>query len=154
MPSFLLTKFGQCSSCMRKAFVIGLGAWMVALASILFGAPSLITFGALAGAGILSVLWIVHLIAYSKRVVAWKHQRNTEASVLSRRGSMLLFARSLGLAVLLSASPFRAFADGACGAENCPPCGRPVYVDGRVDHCDICHSCVDQNGNPCGGQTC
>ena len=97
--------FGSCPVCMRWAFRTALGAWLLLAIVTLLRAPWLLAAIAMAAGG-LSLLWLTHLFAYSRKIaLAFKK------SATGSREAWPLFARSLGVAIALSVVSRRISAD-------------------------------------------
>lgn len=145
---------GACPTCLRMAFRTAMIAWaLVAICSIL-GAGSAVLTTAYMGATGLTILWLMHLLVFSKKVTVATTLR-PESISSSRRATLHYFPRALAFAAFVSAAPKQALAQsyGCCSCEGCPPCYRPI--NGGRDGCIKCHSCDNGQGIfNCGGQTC
>jgi hypothetical protein len=145
--SRLTTHIGTCGKCMRQAFLAAAMAWCLclpaALASSLsgFSAPIVI---ALALAGLLTALWLLHIVVFGTRIALYTRGKNEPASTVeaatatahrSRRAVFSLLAKAIGGMVLATAIPSRiSYAYGNCNDPNFYPCSITACVPSGSDN--------------------
>jgi hypothetical protein len=144
---------GSCSLCIRKAFLTACGAWSLSLFCYILWQTAF--FYSVVVAVVLSALWLAHIAAFAGKIKFVASKGTSNRSSLSRRELVPLFARGLAIGAIISAAPRQALADGACGADGCDSCFRPIYARDGTRVCQRCHSCADSQGRyNCGGATC
>ena len=91
----LLKSFGTCLNCMRKAFsfagiswILNLSMWVLSYNQTMYGIIFVVSI-------ILTMIWALHLIAFSIRSTAWSARKKTiEGSsqvVAGRRNAIAVF---------------------------------------------------------------
>jgi hypothetical protein len=124
---FLWANFGHCSNCIRRAFFAAVVSSALVLSLLLFPESDLLSYAIVVAAGCL-MLWTMHLFVFAAKVSTATVSQNLTDAPLTRRALLPVFARSLAFAVFVSAAPRTASADGACGADGCDSCRRPLYA--------------------------
>ena len=105
MASRFFADFGSCPICMRWAFRSAVATWILAAVIARVEAPRLLLVVAVVALG-MSLLWLGHIVAYGLKIaLAFKQP------AMSWLETSLLFIRSLGVGVALSAVPRQISAD-------------------------------------------
>lgn len=136
-------KLGSCRVCTAKAFWASAGAWFLAF----FMWPE--TKEIFAFAGILTVLWALHIFFYALKATRAEKQKTELGDSASRR-DVLHFIKVAGLATAGSIMPLQAFAMGSCGSCGAGRTDYHCFRDGYDGNCYRCRSC----GNDCGDDVC
>jgi hypothetical protein len=132
---------------MRQAFLAAAMAWCLclpaALASSLSGFSTPIVI-ALALAGLLTALWLLHIVVFGTRIALYTRGKNEPASTVeaatatahrSRRAVFSLLAKAIGGMVLATAIPSRiSYAYGNCNDPNFYPCSITACVPSGSDN--------------------
>ena len=157
-------RIGTCPKCMHEAFLAAAASWIACLVAGLAG-PSLdAVFPLIAtavAAGLLTLLWFVHLTVFAARVVFNIRSGNAQGGVapiadnpLPRRAVLLRFASVFAGAVAATSFAQRqAYAQqqwyvcgGAfCGGTACCPATHPM-----LNHCDCRCYVQSSDFNNCG----
>ena len=116
----LSANLGRCPKCMRRAFLVALGAWALSFVAAALGVGSwAVTAMAIAALG-LTALWVAHVIAFALRAKEEAAEKRTveqpsggdardgAPAVLSRRKAVADFARVLVFAAAATAISARA----------------------------------------------
>ena len=141
------THIGTCGKCMRQAFLAAAAAWCLclpaAIASSLTGS-SLPIIAGLALAGLLTALWLLHVVVFGIRITLYKTRKiepagGREAAVgnprQSRRAFLPILAKAIAGMVLATAMPSRvAHAYGNCNDPNFYPCSNTACVPSGSDN--------------------
>jgi hypothetical protein len=125
---------GTCGKCMRQAFLVAAAAWCLclpaAIASSLTGS-SMPIMAALALAGLLTALWLLHVVVFGMRIALYISGKTEPASGMeasegkplrSRRAFLPILAKAIAGMVLATAMPSRvSYAYGNCNDPNSYP---------------------------------
>ena len=108
---------GRCSKCMRQAFLVMLGASLLALAlPVMTNAPAVLIASYIAAAAAV-ILWLSHLAAFALRAGAAAHPHQP------KRRYALMFVRNLLVVAASTAVPLSAaFARVPCGCRSGMKC--------------------------------
>ena len=138
----LLRSFGTCLNCMRKAFLFAGVSWILSLSiwMLRYNQTScgIIFFASI----ILTVIWALHLIAFSIRSTAWSERKkktieDSSQVVVGRRNVVAVFARAFSFSVVITAVPRLAWAKRQ-------PCGGSSYDPDLWQCC-----CTGRSGREC-----
>ena len=141
------THIGICGKCMRQAFLAAALAWCLclpaAIASSLSGSSMPIIAG-LALAGLLTALWLLHVVVFGMRIALYKTGKTEPAGgpdasegkpPRSRRAFLPILAKAIAGMVLATAMPSRvAHAYGNCNDPNFYPCSNTACVPSGSDN--------------------
>lgn len=162
--SNLVRRIGACSKCMHDSFLAAVASWGFCLLAGLVGlglGSYLPIIAAAVVAGMLTLLWLLHLTVFAARRVLQIHSEGAERGVapianvlLPRRVFVSRFATAfIGAALATGFTRRQAFAQqqwyvcgGAfCGGNACCPATHPM-----LNHCDC--KCYQQSSdfNNCG----
>lgn len=137
---FVWANVGHCTTCMRQAFLATFGSWMLAVFARAISAPTSISVLIAVAALGLTLLWIVHLIAFAAKATHWtfsseRHDRSDikdgptpvgeVAPTRSRREMLSFFARTVAGVAIGTAVPAAfssAFGKGLSPCRNCRGC--------------------------------
>ena len=141
------THIGTCGKCMRQAFLAAATAWCLclpaAIASSLFSSyiPIIV---ALAFAGLLTALWLLHVVVFGVRIALYTAAKTEPAGGMeaavgkphpSRRAFLPILAKAIAGMVLATAIPSRvAYAYGNCNDPNFYPCSNTACVPSGSDN--------------------
>ena len=144
----LWKRLGSCPRCMHSAFRAAFMTWLLTGFGLVipFLPPFLVltTIAAFA----LTALWLGHLLMHAIRVstrTRLRHEGSNSPVVISRRGMLTIFTRTLATAALATSIPALAFADcDQAAAEQCETasadcrasCGRSFH---REEATRACH---------------
>jgi hypothetical protein len=139
----VFSKLGHCPKCMRTSFAAAAAGWALSMV-----APTIIATFAMAGAALLTALWLAHLVAFAWKVTTMKHAAPTHdqpasptATLLSRRAFVPLFLRTLAFAAVVTVAP-RAITSAL--GQNRGPCDSCSRYKGSAT-CWTCCSCQNSN---------
>ena len=123
---------------MRQAFLAAAAAWCLclpaAIASSLFGS-SMPIIAALALAGLLTALWLLHVVVFGMRVTLYTSGKTEGKPHQSKRAFIAVMAKAIGGMVLVTAMPSRiARAYGNCNDPNFYPCSNTACVPSGSDN--------------------
>ena len=135
------THIGTCGKCMRQAFLAAAAAWCLclpaAIASSLSGSNMPI-IAAIALAGLLTALWLVHVVVFGMRIALYTAAKTEPAGGMeasegkphqSRRAFLPILAKAIAGIVLATALPSRvSYAYGNCNDPNSYPCSITACV--------------------------
>ena len=135
------THIGTCGKCMRQAFLAAAAAWCLCLPAAIAGSwfsSSMPIIAALALAGLLTGLWLLHVVVFGMRI-ALSTSGKTEAAGdkphPSRRAFLPILAKAIAGMVLATALPSRvAHAYGNCNDPNFYPCSNTACVPSGSDN--------------------
>jgi hypothetical protein len=120
--AFIWANIGHCPRCMARSFQAMTG--LVAIAFVMQWAtegPFLLFIEASALAA--GVLWLSHFVAFAVKSAHARRQTGTPETSLSRRQSLMIFARAAVYAAAATAWPFTKPASANCGCtEPTPKC--------------------------------
>jgi hypothetical protein len=136
------THIGTCGKCMRQAFLAAAAAWFLCLPSAIAGSltgSSLPIIAGLALAGLLTGLWLLHVVVFGMRVTLYQTRKTEAAGVMevhrSRRAFLPIMAKAIAGMVLVTAMPSRiARAYGNCNDPNFYPCSNTACVPSGSDN--------------------
>lgn len=141
---------GHCSRCMGTAFRFAAAAWLVAFVILTFLQQPVAANLLMIVAGLMTMLWVGHLLAYATKVTISTARASREGtgagtgqqpSTRSRRELFPVFARTLGFATLVTSLPTLA------NAQTQTPCGPFTCTQGGpFNQCCCC--------SPAGGCNC
>jgi hypothetical protein len=146
IANWVWNNLGHCPRCTRTAFLTAIALWCVACGLAVFSASAPVVLAAAAAALATTMLWLAHLLAFTKKTsghVASKFEDNPD---LSRRSLAPTFAKILGLAAIASIVPSLASADEPCY------CGDREVM--RCYNCDGSRSWCPCCGDGCGCPAC
>lgn len=142
------TRIGTCGKCMRQAFLAAAISWClylpVLIASSAFSS-SMPIWVALALAGLLTGLWLLHVIVFGIRIALYTTGKAITSGGIevegeghpSRRAFFVVMARAIAGTVLATAIPGRiSYAYGNCYDPNFYPCSITACVpSGSTNAC-------------------
>lgn len=143
------TRIGTCGKCMRQAFLAAAIAWCLCLpaliASSLFSS-SVPIMVALSFAGLLTALWLLHVVVFGVRISLYTSRKIEPAGGVevtegkphtSRRAFFSTMAKAIAGMVLATAIPSRvSYAYGNCNDPNSYPCSITACVpSGSTNAC-------------------
>jgi hypothetical protein len=141
------THIGTCGKCMRQAFLAAAVAWCLCpaalIASSLFSS-SVPIMVALAFAGLLTALWLLHVVVFGMRIALYTTRKTEPAGGVevnegktrpSRRAFLPIMAKAIAGIALASALPSRvSYAYGNCNDPNFYPCSITACVPSGSDN--------------------
>ena len=161
--SFVWSRLGHCSLCMRKGLLGCIAAWLVVCAATTVRSLTWILPGLLAVALFLTVLTVAHFVAYAvKKARRDRGDLAVEPALLRRRAALRTFGRSLLSGFFVATLPV--FAGGSCvcycGGQSWSP-GSTACQGGQKTRCSDRPAASgtncgwDNTGNACdGGENC
>jgi hypothetical protein len=151
VQAFVWSGLGNCTVCIRKAWLAAVIALTLAVIAFLLDWRQLALPSAFIALGLVG-LWGAHLFAFASKLRIKPEKlaaSDRDTNTVSRRAVMPLLMRTLFLGVVISVMPRSALAQsialGSCGRDCISACTRPMYQGGRFLGCFGCHSC----GNDC-----
>jgi hypothetical protein len=129
------THIGTCGKCMRQAFLAAATAWCLCLPALIassLSGSSMPIIAALALAGLLTALWLLHVVVFGMRIALYTSGK-TEAAAgkphQSRRAFLPIMAKAIAGMVLATALPSRvSYAHGNCNDPGSYPCSITACV--------------------------
>lgn len=141
------THIGTCGKCMRQAFLAAAMAWCLCLSALIAGSvfrSSLPIMAALAFAGLLTALWLLHVVVFGVRIALYSTGKTEPASGIevtegkplrSRRAFLPVMAKAIAGIALATAIPSRvSYAYGNCNDPNFYPCSNTACVPSGSDN--------------------
>jgi len=131
----ILSKFGRCGRCVRKAFFFACCSWCGTLMVAVFAFPRIHAFAFCSVA--LSCPFVAHAIAFVARS---RSPSRGGGSLSSRRLALLFSLRALAVVVLICSRSEKALARSPCGGweGECEPCERRYSPDSPCLPCGTC----------------
>jgi hypothetical protein len=148
-------RIGACVRCMRESFVVAAISWGVCVPIAVIGVVQSVTwlvFAAMIVAAAPTALWLLHLVAFSMRAIAFAESRLAAQDLpnLGRRRAVSVFAGAFLFGLGLTAG-------AKAAAQTCPPgwscedyvCDDPAFPQLLCNYIRCETLCIPARANGC-----
>ena len=153
VAAFVWANLGHCPRCIGSAFRFAAAAWLAAFVTLTVLEQPIVANLLLIVAGLITTLWVAHLVAYATKVTVGVPRSTREAARAvagrsenrSRRELFPAFARTLAFVALATSIPMFAKAQSGGTYKPCGMGGLRCVEGGPLNQC----CCCDRQGCSC-----